>query len=1055
MTALDDALAQASVVFASPELVAKWKEEELGAETFNEDAATRLTTQATGTYTVNHSLDDGLPDPVTMTTGNDASGKLTAGLNGKPGMVLATSGQRAFTTTAQSNGFYGAAGAILTGPIPNNAVRGDYLVCAIITDSITADPIQSGADDDTLAWTYLGSITSGGNTMQAYGAIYWPGRPALMLEAASSWNYVMQTMAFWAQNPIGYPMAFRVTDVASFSESTNRTSHPISASLTKGRGYQLGIWGSGSAVGPWAATAGGTEWGEKVGSGLDLMFATSALIDNGTNTLTATTTTTTASAVVLALAVSPYERPVMDARQYWSPFNKNSPVYGYDRDTSDVTMSMGVLTATGRVDTSLFAGIMDDITISGRQAQLDATSKARIDLNTSVTLPMVYGNRENCSIDFVVAYLMARGGKFAGPAPNEYTQAWTPMYGSTHSAFGGDYYYNFGLYNEASTGGSWLGLKPPKMVAGPYSSAMYAQQSSTRAEEVKCTFIRPESWSDFSLPYLAPGLIGNNDPSNTSQIRAERFTKTGNKVRFSCWVRGDAVQAAPSYMSASDNDFITNFYNYITDQAGNFLGYIRFYISSSNRALGVQAGSTVGGFTDVTFSSVGTLPTDGTWHFFGWSMDFASGRCDFTFDGNAGFSTVWASNGNNVTGQLPSTYQEGFNNGWGTSTILRAHVPISDTLVDFGATFHTGDWAMFYPTPKAPGATAIVRPTLQPLQAISTDAPVTAWDTLADIAQSSLAAYRADELDRFNFLPLSYFGEAAQLVSQGVADTEVTAGDLDITQDSSKSRNSVTVQFPETMVDTFISPVLSLSTVVTIPSGVTTLTFTLDTPIAEIHGQSAPFSAIWVITNLTGTQITTPTLPTNMHWLTANNAADGSGTVLTGNAFQAIIINGTATTIDIQFNNRTGSPAYLSNNGDQVPFLVVYGYAVKENDGYVTQNDAGSIGLRRQRALATQLNWVQDRITATDLAGLLASMLSRPRAEVKMNVAGDPRRQPGQLATIADAQGTAADGTWRILDVQHNIDGPKYTQDLSLVFVGPVAVWDDVTTPWDYGIWGE
>jgi hypothetical protein len=60
---------------------------------------------------------------------------------------------------------------------------------------------------------------------------------------------------------------------------------------------------------------------------------------------------------------------------------------------------------------------------------------------------------------------------------------------------------------------------------------------------------------------------------------------------------------------------------------------------------------------------------------------------------------------------------------------------------------------------------------------------------------------------------------------------------------------------------------------------------------------------------------------------------------------------------------------------------------------------------------------------------------------------------PGNLVTLKDAQGTQADGNWRILSVKHKGDGPMFTQELQLVSVLPVGVWD--MTAWDESIWGE
>jgi hypothetical protein len=67
---------------------------------------------------------------------------------------------------------------------------------------------------------------------------------------------------------------------------------------------------------------------------------------------------------------------------------------------------------------------------------------------------------------------------------------------------------------------------------------------------------------------------------------------------------------------------------------------------------------------------------------------------------------------------------------------------------------------------------------------------------------------------------------------------------------------------------------------------------------------------------------------------------------------------------------------------------------------------------------------------------------------------GDPRRVPGDLVEIVDSEGTQAEGTWRILSVAHEGNGPKYLQTLKLLRVGATAIWDG-QPGWNLGVWGE
>jgi hypothetical protein len=145
---------------------------------------------------------------------------------------------------------------------------------------------------------------------------------------------------------------------------------------------------------------------------------------------------------------------------------------------------------------------------------------------------------------------------------------------------------------------------------------------------------------------------------------------------------------------------------------------------------------------------------------------------------------------------------------------------------------------------------------------------------------------------------------------------------------------------------------------------------------------------------------------------------------------------------------------WLSNNGQQIPFLRILGYQIRTADAYSTVTDPGSIGRRRDRSLSTSGNpWLQTRPVAENYVNRLLGVLAQPRTVLNVRVMGDPRRKPGNLVTLADASGTKADGTWRVLAVTHNGNGPGYTQDLQLIFVPEVGLWD--LSNWDEAIWGD
>jgi hypothetical protein len=1051
MTALDDAMNSSSIVLGRHPILAYWRETSNTDILTNPDAVGNLTDQHDGTITAKHSLDDGLPDPVTMTTGNESAGILSAGMNGREGLTLASSGQRAYSSTGLSSA---AATRDVVGLIPNTVGTGDFLVCAVLVNDSNTILVQTQIDPKQ-QWKFIGTTSVGASlAMHVFTAKSYNGKGNLMLSSDVPVNYISLTTAFWAANPMGYPLAWKVTNTNLNFETFLGTSHTVRATL-QGRGYQLGLWGSTQAVGPWSYPSGGSEWGESAQNGLDLMLSTSPFRESGSEILTGVTTSSTSVAILGTISIEPFARPRQNARQYFSPFNEDSPVFGYDRDTADVLAQIRVITASGAVDTDVFNGQMQDLPITGSRASLEAVSRTRINLNRTVTLPIVSGPRENCGVDWLSTWLMARGGAFVGAAPNQYTRAWWTMYGSVHSTWGAPTDYNavFNWQANATPTGSY-GTNLPPVVVGPNGyPAMFAQQTATRTDEI---YLRPVSKLHTYPVDEFPHLYENG---GTGPVMADLLSLTNTKGRISFWIRGDPALTAPAYLtSAGGNDWLFEFHVEARNRDSGILAWVRVTYGSNTRQPSVQMGSSTGGFGSVNLGSSFQLPTDGQWHFFAFWYDYAAGKCHAKFDGfnMAAISTYFFDNGWNYTAELPNTDAELRASGGKQDVRVISHLPVSDILFDAGNPIPnvvTG-WNDLYPVPAAPGGNAVARPTFQHIRALAETTAVNAWDTLTELARSSLSAYRCDETDAMNFLPLGYFGETAQMTPVAVQSTSSNTAELDVVVDNSKIRNAVTVKFPDTRVDSTPQPVLQYSTGELIPPGTSYLEFPLDVPAVEIHGAALTDTGNYLIATLDAATITAGIVPNNKHFITVNDRPDATGTVLTSYRIIARIASVGAQSIVIKFMNFTKKPAYLINNAQQFPFLQILGYGVRSGDGYVMSRDTQSIAVRRERGLETDLPWVQTRDVATDMAGLLVGYLAQPRAELGLTVVGDPRRKPGQLITVADAEGTQADGTWRVLSVQHNINGPEYTQDLQVIQQYPAATWGG-PNGWGVGVWSN
>jgi hypothetical protein len=89
-----------------------------------------------------------------------------------------------------------------------------------------------------------------------------------------------------------------------------------------------------------------------------------------------------------------------------------------------------------------------------------------------------------------------------------------------------------------------------------------------------------------------------------------------------------------------------------------------------------------------------------------------------------------------------------------------AFIPVAEMHLTAGANANpvTAPWlASVAFTPDV-----TMRPSILELVALTETTPREAWEFLGALAQSELAMIRTDELDRFNYLPMSYWAETAQ-----------------------------------------------------------------------------------------------------------------------------------------------------------------------------------------------------------------------------------------------------------------------------------------------------
>jgi hypothetical protein len=978
-------------------------------------------------FTVEHSFDDGLPDPVTATGQNDASGSLSMDLVGRPSLLADAAKLTWNAGTTSGSG----TGTTITTTLPGDLAFWDYVIVAVTVASDTLITETSVAADSFFTWKLLGDVSDGGavhtyvfgKKFSTAGALTQTIPAVFKLDASAGYAWVVGSIDCGRSASAGVLVPITPGDVEVKAETASVTAHAATAVTVANRGWTVGVFGAPSTAGVWTS-AGNTVVVQASGGGVSAALVRSPLRTTpGAYALSASTASATAVAAMVHIAFEVRDRPAMDAVSYFSTFNPDSPIYGFDRDTAAMQAYVRHLDRTGGsyILSQIFEGQMAAIGISERTATLDAVSRTRLLLDDSHTLPTIYGWREGCTTDWLAGWLLAQGGQYIGVPPSKYTRWWAPQYGSMHPYMDGSASYD--ECTEWDTSRVDRYRTGAQDTTGPFASAMFAQQTNKTVTELRGT-------SDRNWATEVPGI--------QNPVMADLFSKKNSKGQFTMWIRTDPFVVNPAAVtSGSPNDTLLYTMSIWHNHLNTVLPGIRVNINadgSFNVWLGTQT-------SNLVFSP--GVVGDGNWHFMGYYWDYANATGLFRWD-----DTIWNPiNGNSNLDVLPNDDATMTALGGYNAVNYVSHLPVADMQLETGI----NDLSRFRPNPT-PGAT--FRPTHQPLIAIANPTPVQGWTTLQSLAQSTLAHLRVNESDDAEFVPLDYFGETAQMTvtTLNVLDTDFNAGDLALIDDPTQTRNVVTVQYTDTTVGSQRVPILEMNTSFAVPRGVTYATFALDVQTVETHGAAAWWTATPVFQKLTAAQVAGSTAIQNENVMSVNTLPDGTGTVFVSTAFTARIYDWDSTSITVQFTNTYSQTLYLANNGTQIPFLRALGYAISTNDGYSTVRDDGSIGSRRERALTTEVDWVQDRTTAQELASTMVTLLARPRPQITVTVQGDPRRKPGDLCQLVDSTGMKADGHWRINKVTHTANGPQYTQTVDLVRVGETANWDEGT--WDDSVWG-
>lgn len=1040
MTAMDDLLNSSSLVMYPASVSAIWSELEPGyssvAVVTSAESLQQLGQQiGPQGAVITQSFDDGLPDPVTLTAGNDASGTFSMDLVGRPSAVASDASLGGNGNWSQGSG---VSATSFTTTYPTGVAFWDYTFITITVNNAGLVTETSMDPESPYAWQLLGyaedTLSGAFQRTWVFGRKHYTSgvlTPVFQLEQAGTFAWIMQSVKCGRTPSNGVLVPVTAGEVVGFVEGgVAVTTHTPGNVDIAGRGWTIAAFGAQAAAGTWSAPAGGYS---VFGFNTTANHAIANIISPfrsfpGSYGISGITSNNAQLVTGVHFALEVRDRPQLDAVGYFSPLNEQSPIYGFARDTAVLAMSINNIATDGNQTetTRIFTGQMTGIDIQGRTATVGGVCKTRLLLDDSHLLPTVYGWREGLETDWLIGYLLAQGGQYTSVAPSIYTRYWAPLHGSIHAWMDGSAGYT--ECREWISGRAGHYRRSPDVEAGPFVTAMSARQTNAQT-----TYVNG----------VADPIWATEVPGQPTAVIKDLLSQQSSTGRLTFWIKGNGADWTPTCVDSGNPDdyllFDSTLYN--SPVSGVSTNYVRVVINA-NRNYTVTIGSSI------TLTG-GDLPADNAWHFISFMWDYDNGVGKFRMD-----NLLW--NTGTLAGAseaLPASEASFYASGGVTNFSWKSHLPIAELQLEAGMPF-TDDWSRFYPTPTSPSQNALYRPTRQPLAVVAEPTPVQGWPTLQALAESTLSWLRINEFDNSEFLPLTYFGETAQMTvsTLNVLDTDFNAGELSLNLDPSRTRNVVTVVYPDTRVGSNRSIILEMSTSIAIPKGTSFITFALDTPTAETHGAAQGWSSTPEFQKLTALQVAGTNTIQNENVMSVNTLADGSGTVITSTNITGRIVDWDSQTITVKFVNNYGAVLYLSNNGTQIPFLRALGYAISSTDGYSTVTDQGSVNKRRERALTAEISWIHDRTTAQETASTLATLLARPRPVITVTVQGDARRIPGNLCQIADSTGMKADGYWRITAIQHRYNGAMYVQDVTLIYVGVTAVWDQGL--WDDGVWG-
>lgn len=615
--------------WVQPSLYADWDQDGYGAAGTIDD----LSAQAGESITVTHSFDDGRPDAVSSSLTSDPTGEMVSDLTGSRVYEL------------QDLAYLDYYSRTTAGPWGNLEVGG---VAWQRSNGVDADfPISAGTarilSTDVSVLRY--SLANIGNTDATWRTRMQLGIGSATGGTVSYWfigrgtdisNYYTAHMEVLTTGEVRLRLFKRVA--GSLLSLDSLPSYVSAGTNVNGDVWEVSFTYKGDVLTATAQNITAASAQVSV-SGTDSSFTTGTLAGMGVRRETGNTngTITTQYEEFMASVPQFYEA---SPRQYFSPFNTDSPVSAYDRDVAPVKLEHGLITANGEERVRIFTGQMANISLPTGAVELHAISATRFALSKAVKPPIVNGPKEGGNATWLVNWILQECGIYVSPTPRAGTRAWFPMHGSLHPYLPYGHRatsYQYRRYTDENV----YRLERPKFVEGPFSLAAYAEQpTTTTARRVLISNIQVTAGEDL-------------------------ISQASNRGRVEFWVRGDAATADTPMGPL------------------NTVPLVQFAIRGPGSiwvAAEVSSGRTVrlqvhDGISNQVYNPGLTVPTDDAWHSVGMAWSFDNNKVWLYLDGTEQSTTSLGLN----TGALPATDELAAN-----TPELYSLLPISDLYFTTG-----------------------------------------------------------------------------------------------------------------------------------------------------------------------------------------------------------------------------------------------------------------------------------------------------------------------------------------------------------------------------------